>query len=353
MSRELSHFIGHARGQGLDHSTIRMLLVSSGWREKDVIEALANTSLELPIPAPPDRGGAREAFFHLLTFAAFYASVTALVFLLFQYINLWFPDLATPTDPNISSSIRWSMAFVIIAFPSFLWLSKTVLGQIRSDPDRAWSPVRRWLTYVTLLIASITLAGDLITLVFGLLDGELSLRFLLKVLVLLSIAGLTITYFLLSLRLPIEKRETNRVHRGFAIAAATIAVGTLLCGFFIAGSPGNARFERLDARRVEALQTIFAEVKNTSLGASQYIRADERRLQQPLPPSLRELADVAVHQRPEIHDPATGEEYGYRVVDETRIELCAKFDTDRNAGRDPLWNHSAGRHCFVLDVMKN
>jgi len=352
MSRELSHFIGHARERGLDHGTIRMLLVSSGWREKDVIEALANTSLELPIPAPPDRGGAREAFFHLLTFAAFYASVTALIFLLFQYINLWFPALATATAPNISSSIRWSMAFVIIAFPSFLWLSRTVLDQIRSDPDRAWSPVRRWLTYLSLLIASITLAGDLITLVFGLLDGELSLRLLLKVLVLLLIAGLTIAYFLLSLRLPVGKPQTTQTHRCFAATATALAFGTVLCGFFLAGSPNTGRLQRLDERRLTELQSIYTEIKNISLGASQYLPPDQRSLQNPVPRTLQDLATRAVHRRPEIRDPASGHEYGYRLLDETHIQLCARFDTERTETMNPQWNHRTGRHCFEFDVLR-
>ena len=49
MTTDLSAFIEHAREKGMDHTTIRMLLLSGGWKEKDVVEALAKTSLEMGI----------------------------------------------------------------------------------------------------------------------------------------------------------------------------------------------------------------------------------------------------------------------------------------------------------------
>ena len=215
MSTDLSTFIEHARQTGMDHGTMRVVLLSAGWKEKDVVEALAKTSLEMPVPAPPDRGGAREAFLHLLTFAAFYSSAIAVVMLLFHYIELLLPD---PAMASISISwrltaIRWALAFVIVPFPAFLWLSRVLFREMQANPERSWSATRRWLTFVTLFCASLALGGDVITLVFRLLEGELSTRFLLKVLVVLVVAGLALAYYLLSLRLPIDKPATVRAHR--------------------------------------------------------------------------------------------------------------------------------------------
>ena len=239
MSVELSAFIEHAREKGMDHATIRMLLLSAGWKEKDVIETLAKTSLELPIPAPPDRGGAREAFFHLLTFAGFYASVIAVVLLLFRYINRFFPDPAMLEHSGNweLSAIRWSLAFVIVSFPVFLWLSRVLLREMRMHPERSWSGTRRWLTYLTLFLASIALGGDVITLVFRLLEGELTTRFVLKVLVVLVIAGLAFVYYFFSLRMPVDRRGTTRMHRAFAGAASAVVLFTVVWGFAVTGSP--------------------------------------------------------------------------------------------------------------------
>jgi len=349
MNTELSAFIEHAREKGMDHATIRMLLLSAGWKEKDIVEALARTSLDLPVPPPPDRGGAREAFFHLLAFASFYASVIAVVILLFRYVDRLFPDpaVAVASGPWELSAIRWSLAFVIVAFPSFLWLSRLLLHEMREHPERSWSLTRRWLTYVTLLLASIALGGDVITLVFRLLEGELTARFLLKVLVVLIVAGLAFVYYFLSLRLPAERRG---MHRGFALASSAVVLLTLVWGFVVTGSPGAARLAKFDERRIEDLRTIHDEIVNVCLGDRRYAPAEQRSLVEPLPATLADLADRARRRRPDIRDPETGEPYAYEVLDETRYRLCATFHSARDEEYEPVWNHGPGRQCFELDV---
>ena len=53
MSEELIRFIDHARDRGLDLGTIRQLLVSAGWQEKEIAEVFCARELEMPIPGPP------------------------------------------------------------------------------------------------------------------------------------------------------------------------------------------------------------------------------------------------------------------------------------------------------------
>jgi hypothetical protein len=354
MTTDLSTFIEHAREKGMDHATIRMLLLSSGWKEKEVIEALAKTSLEMPVPAPPDQGGAREAFFHLLTFASFYASVIAVVLLLFRYVDRLFPDAAQVRIPSSweLSGIRWSLAFVIVAFPVFLWLSRLLLREMRAHPERSFSATRRWLTYLTLFVASIALGGDFVTLVFRLLEGELTARFVLKVLVVLVVAGLAFIYYLLSLRVAADRQVATGMHRAFAGIAAGIVLFTVVWGFVVTGSPGTARLHRFDERRVHDLQTIKNEIENHCLGNTRYRPLEERQLLRPLPATLEEVVAAATHRRPEIRDPETGAAYEYSVQDEARYRLCATFRFERDEAMDPLWNHPAGRHCFEFDALK-
>ena len=353
MNVDLSAFIEHARRKGMDHATIRMLLLSSGWKEKDVVEALAKTSLEMSVPAPPDRGGAREAFFHLLTFAAFYASVIAVVLLLFHCIDRVFPDSAMlQRSGNWElSAIRWSLAYVMVSFPCFLWLSRVLLREMRAKPERSWSATRRWLTYLTLFLASIALGADVITLVFRLLEGELTTRFILKVVALLVVAGLAFIYYFLSLRMPVDRRGTTRMHRAFAGAAGGIVLLTVVWGFVVAGSPGTARLHKFDERRLEALRIIHSEIDDSCLGAGRSSPLEERQLQRPLPASLGEVADSAKQRRPDIQDPETGEVYGYEILDETRFRLCATFRLARDEEHDPVWNHQPGRQCFEFDAL--
>ena len=70
MAQSLGTFIDHARQKGMDHATIRMLLLSAGWKEKEIARALTAQALDIPVPTPPDVGGAREAYLHLVAFAA-------------------------------------------------------------------------------------------------------------------------------------------------------------------------------------------------------------------------------------------------------------------------------------------
>ncbi len=200
----LEQFVAHARSRGMDHQTIRMLLLSAGWRDKDVLEAVSAEGLGMPVPAAPDRGGAREAFFHLLTFASLYVLLVSLTVLFFRYVDYAFPDPAfeAVSIDYYRSTIRWSLAAVMVTYPLYLGLCRFLVREISDRPEKLWSGVRRWLTYLTLLFASVAMLTDFITLVFYFLDGELSVRFVLKVLVVLILAGLTFAYYFLSLRAP-------------------------------------------------------------------------------------------------------------------------------------------------------
>ena len=119
----------------------------------------------------------------------------------------FFPD---PADPQymvqaFGSSVRWSTASVIIAFPVFLFVARHLSRELVRNPVKRLSAVRRWLTYLTLFLAAVVLVGDMITLVYNVLGGELTVRFELKVLVAAAIAGSIYGWYLVDLRR--EERE--------------------------------------------------------------------------------------------------------------------------------------------------
>lgn len=181
------------------------MLLQAGWRPDDVEKALkryVEIDFPVPVPAPEPYLSARDAFMHLVLFVTLYISAYSMGSLLFDLIGLWLPDPVTQQyayeDPN--EGIRRSVASIIIAFPIYMFLSRTLVRAYRVDPDRRQSRVRKWLTYVTLFIAAFVIIGDLIALVTSLLGGEITLRFILKVLVVGLIAGLIFGYYLWDLR---------------------------------------------------------------------------------------------------------------------------------------------------------
>ena len=350
MRPELLAFIAHARERGMDHATIRMLLLSAGWKEKDVSQALTEQALELEVPEPPDRGGAREAFQHLLAFASLYAWALAVVFMLLRFVDWYLPDPADPEIPEryFWSAVRWQLAFVLVSFPAFLVFTRATLREIERAPERAQSPIRKWLTYLTLFSAALALGGDLIALVFRFLEGELTLRFLLKVLIVLTVAGGVFVYYLTSVADDGGRRRFPRLHRTFALAATVFVGLAWIWGMALAGSPGLERQRRLDDRRIDDLRAIESEIETLC------VEPTERgpTLKRPLPADLEEVGRLARRERPGVRDPRSGEPYGYEPGEAGRYRLCATFEHERRSRFDPFWDHPAGRHCFEINALE-
>ncbi len=204
-TQDLEHFVRDALAKGVSRPDIESALAAAGWppeQSRDALHAYADIAFPVPVPRPRPYLSAREAFLYLLLFTTLYVAAWNLGSLLFDLINRAFPD---PADNSymvgrLGASIRWSTASIIIAFPMFLYVARYLSRDLARSPVKRLSAVRRWLTYLTLFIAAGVLIGDMITLVYNMLGGELSIRFVLKVLVAAVIAGTIFGYYLHDLR---------------------------------------------------------------------------------------------------------------------------------------------------------
>lgn len=208
-TEELEAFVKEALTGGSAREDIEAAMLAAGWSREQARSALgAYAPVDFPVPVPRPRPylSAREAFLYLVLFSSLYLSAYNLGSLFFDFIDRAFPD---PADQSYGvwsfDSMRWSVASLIIAFPTFMFLSRLIAKELARNPVKRLSTIRRWLTYLTLFIAAGFLTGDLITLVYKLLGGELTVRFVLKVLVVAAIAGATFGYYLWDLRR--EERE--------------------------------------------------------------------------------------------------------------------------------------------------
>jgi hypothetical protein len=206
----LNDFIYSALRAGKNRSEITEALISAGWSQeqiRDGLRSFADISFTVPVPKPRAHLSARDAFFYLLMFGTLYVSAYQLGSLLFAFIDLAYPaGFAEYVIAGAERSIRWATASLIIAFPVFFWVSIKLGREVSQEPVRRQSAVRRWLTYLTMLLAIGVIVGDLITLTYNLLSGDLTLRFVLKILVVAAIAGAILGYYLHSIRLDNEER---------------------------------------------------------------------------------------------------------------------------------------------------
>jgi hypothetical protein len=199
---ELGDFVRLALERGVPRTEIDAALRQAGWsidQTRTALAAYADVPFPIPVPRPRPYLDAREAFIYLVLFSTLYWSAFHLGSLLFDIINITFPDPATD-QANLRSytrsSMRWSISSLVVAFPVFLYTSRAVARDIAADPVKRHSKVRRWLTYLTLFVASTIIIGDVITLLYNLLGGELTIRFVLKALVVAFIAGTVFWYYL-------------------------------------------------------------------------------------------------------------------------------------------------------------
>lgn len=211
MPENLSRFVEHARQKGMDPATIFLLLKALGWKDKEIAKAVATRELAMAIPERAGIGSARDAFFHLLAFTAFYAWVISLIVLAFTYIEFAFPDPVERTPSYVVegalSRIRVSLATLLVAYPLFLVVWWYLLREVRQLPEKAKGGVRRWLSFLSLFVGAVTIMGDVILVVFYLVEGDLTIRFLLKVAVLFVITAALFTYLALTLRAEAEAVE--------------------------------------------------------------------------------------------------------------------------------------------------
>jgi len=209
-AQELETFVKAALERGSTRPAIEGALTEAGWpveQARSALSAFADVEFPIPVPKPRPHLSAREAFLYLVLYTTLYLSAYYLGCLGFELIDHAFPDLAATAYSWQSpmERIRWAASSVVVAFPIFLFLSRYMHVELVRSPVKRLSPIRRWLTYLTLFVAAGFLIGDLTTLVYNAFGGEITVRFSLKVLVVGVIAGTIFGYYLQDLRR--EERE--------------------------------------------------------------------------------------------------------------------------------------------------
>lgn len=144
--------------------------------------------------------GARNVFFLLLNFITLYLSAVALIMLTWGLGDSWFADPLASSSSSGTGLVRAGISMVVVAFPAFLFFSGRVRPLLETQDQR--SIFLRSLIYLTLLIIALTAIGDVITVIYLLLGGELTGRFAVRGLGILLTVGLVYAYYLGDLRQP-------------------------------------------------------------------------------------------------------------------------------------------------------
>jgi hypothetical protein len=296
------------------------------------------------------RSTPKDVFMHLLATIMLYLSVFAIISLFFSCINVFFPDLLSFYYAGELDTIRLAVSILVIAFPVYLITMVLIGRSIATEPGKSEISARKWLTYLTIFLAALMIIIDLITLLYNFLNGELSIRFFLKVLVVLIVAAAVFGYYLWDIRRDIALHSSkSRVIAWSVLGAVALSVAL---SFFVAGSPWYQRDVRFDAQRVNDLQNIQSEIVQF------WIQKEK------LPANLDALTNSISGFRASV-DPETKTAYEYVVKGSRAFSLCAEFKTKSPVqdirgkeisatspanSYEQNWNHEAGHVCFERTI---
>lgn len=290
---------------------------------------------------------ARNFALQLGSLIALYIALSAIVAVVFSVINIMYPD---PVEgywayDSAQQGIRFGVAMLIVFFPTYIILTRFV-NQIRRKETGAYLTLTKWLVYLSLLVGGGILLGDFVAIILTYLNGEITLRFILKAITLCFVIGAAFYYYILDARMYWNTHEKHS--QVYAAGASIIIVGVLTLGFLNSDTPSQVREMRFDEQQV------------TDLSDMQWRIEDHYTINKALPEDLSTLyVGIPVPTAPEGRDP-----YTYTVLGEDTYELCAIFAhesangrtgmkpipamSDENVSTNPYnnWDHGAGKTCF-------
>lgn len=284
---------------------------------------------------------AKDFFLNLGAIVALYTTVGSLLNLLFTVINSAFPKIINGQSSFYSPSISMPVATLIIFFPIFIILMWILEKEFVLEPEKRNYAVKRWLSFITLFIAGIILAGDLVTVLYYFLDGqEMTVGFLLKILSVLVVSLMIFVYYISDLKNSI----TPRSRKWWFNISVVLIIFAVIWGFTVLGSPRTQKFFKYDEQKIMGLQNLDGAI----IGYYQTKGF--------LPNSLNEISSISYYYSQ--NDPQTGKSYEYILVGQSAktYELCAEFNKSSKGDKNYTngeWSHPAGRYCFSRSIPLN
>lgn len=279
---------------------------------------------------------------------ALYVSITSFLILAFSAINLSFPDAADGRwfyDSN-QDAIRGAIAVLIVFFPTYLGLTRLV-NQARRTESGFYHALTRWIIYLSLLVGGLVLLGNLVVTINAFLNGDLTLRFLLKAGTLLVVIGAAFGYYWLDAKGHWTTRAKQSVQLGVMVGVVVLAV--MIYGFTLIDTPGAVRDQAIDEQQRNDLQDIQWRIE------AHYAEVGE------LPAEVGEVYEVQ-----EVPSAPEGRAaYEYEITGEQSYNLCAEFAAASDEAypkpylrtpdrigdyQNQNWEHTAGRWCFERTV---
>lgn len=292
---------------------------------------------------------AKYTFLYLLSLFSLISVTLSIGNIIFQLINKHVVDIIHTYSGNYSSSaVKFAISSLIIATPIYYLCVGQINKNLSTGELSRTSQIRRWLTYFILLVSSFVAIGWLIAIIYSFLDGDLTLKFGLKTLASLSIAGIVGGYYFYDIKRS-KIDDKNEIIKYYFYSTLAIIVITFFAGLFFVESPKETRQRKLDNLILEKFSKIDGALNNY------YIDKEK------LPKTLEELAsDVTYLVDDDIRYVENNNIIEYKVIEDKKYSLCANFYFSNINVKDrdydyfgEFWPHNAGNECLTKNVVDN
>jgi len=283
---------------------------------------------------------AKYAFYYLLSLAALIFTALSVQMIIFGIIDKTMVDAINFNSySSVDAQLKFAVSALFIAAPVYFFIMRLINRGLREKELDLESPLRRWLTYFIILIASVIILGVFVGVINSFLSGELTTRFILKAVSMLVMAAIVFFYYFYDTkRQSVQKKD--KVVRWSGWASAGLVLAVFVSAWFFVEAPSVARAKRLDQ---VLLNNIYQLENSVNTYYSQYNR---------LPATLEEIKNSDVYfDEQNMTDPETGEVIVYRIQGEKIFSFCATFRTaseENNNSRPSVSgdkDHAAGYDC--------
>ncbi|MCU0679557.1 MAG: DUF5671 domain-containing protein [Planctomycetes bacterium] len=286
---------------------------------------------------------AKFAFFYMLSLVALITLAMACGTVVFQVINKNIVDPLNQYQGSFTpEALKFAISALVISAPIFFLTMRQIYKNLFSGALPKESGIRKWLTYFIIFVSSVVMLGWLIATINSFLDGELTMKFILKAMTAIGIAAAIFTFYFYDIRRAEVTGKKDQVVSYYLYGSLAVVAAVFVLSLFYVESPTETRNRKFDM----ALLDNFNQIDSAIVSFYNENKA--------MPENLAELRkDYNYITDQTLVDPGTAKPIEYKVTEEKAYELCADFRTSNKLdeyglyyGYKDRWPHDSGYQCI-------
>ncbi|MFH1412774.1 MAG: DUF5671 domain-containing protein [bacterium] len=292
---------------------------------------------------------AKFAFFYMLSLVALVFMAISTGMIIFQIINKTVTDMINFAGSYNSGILKFAISAIIIATPIYYVTMRQINKNLHSGILNKDSGVRKWLTHLILFVVSVVVIGWLIATINMFLNGEITLKFILKLITVIGISAVIFTYYLYDIkRESVNKKD--KITSIYFYLSLILVIASFVTALFFVESPAQARERKHD-------DMILSDFDRIDSAINEYYRINKE-----LPSALDILVDENKYylETENLSNQITEEVYNYEIIKDNDYHLCATFkastkekskDLDMRYQYNGHWAHEAGYQCLEQTIV--